>query len=60
MTFVLFKSKTLRVLPRRCEESGGRVKVNDFFNLKGESDRKCELSGGYNTNGRWDKGDKLK
>ena len=49
-----------RLFTRSCEESGGGLKVKDFFLLKGESDRKCELTGGYNTNARWDKGDALK
>ena len=47
-------------MTRRCEESDGGIKVRDFFQLKGDSERKCELTGGYNTNGRWNKRDALK
>jgi hypothetical protein len=34
--------------------------VKDFFLLKGDSERKCELTGGYNTNARWVRGDARK
>ena len=50
-------SKILPLLTRRCEDNYGGIKVKDFFLLKGESDRKCQLTGGYTTNARWDKGD---
>ena len=47
----------LPLLTRRCEDSSGGIKVKEFFKLKGESGRKCQLTGGYTTNERWDKGD---
>ena len=50
----------LPLLTRRCEDNYGGIKVKDFFLLKGESDRKCQLTGGYTTNARWDKGDARK
>ena len=30
--------------------------MKDFALLNEETDRKCEVTGGYNTNARWDKG----
>ena len=45
---------------RSCEESGGGLKVKDFALLNEESDRKCEVTGGYNTNARWDRGHMLR
>jgi hypothetical protein len=47
----------LPLLTRRCEDSFGSIKVKEFFKLKGESGRKCQLTGAYTTNERWDKGD---
>ena len=44
--------------------SGGCVKVSNFQALNVEqsekSENKCELTGGYSTNARWDKGNLLK
>ena len=37
---------------RSCEECGGGLKVKDFALLNEKSDRKCEVTGGYNTNAR--------
>ena len=40
------------MLTRACEDSGGGLKVNDIALLNEESERRCELTGGYTTNAR--------